>query len=458
MFSREKTEQRRIAVARELFSHLGELLQSRISVRLWDGSVVPLGPDVQSGLELSIRDPGVLGSLIRRPTAENLLGHYASGNLDYHGGDLVSVIEAARVTGSRQRARQLRKGLLARVAWNFFSARSAPAAAGHRFAGDDTGLRRTQEDNREFIHFHYDLSNDFYQLFLDPEMVYSCGYFRDWDESLEQAQRNKLEISCRKLRLQRNERLLDIGCGWGALVCHAAQHYGVRALGITLSEEQAAYARQKVRRLGLSNLVQIELCDYADVDTTFDKISSIGMVEHVGIDRLPGYMEKVRSLLRDRGMFLNHGITRPGKKSDKQFRKSSRDRRLLTKYIFPGGELDHQGHMLQSVEAAGFEVHDVEGWRGHYALTCRHWARRLEAQREQACRLVGEPRYRMWLLYLAAVGAAFQDGTARIYQAVATKHASKGLSGMPPTREALYASPPPSVAEERHGDAATSAA
>ena len=162
------------------------------------------------------------------------------------------------------------------------------------------------------------------------------------------------------------------------------------------------------------------------------------MVEHVGIDNMAGYMKKVRSLLPDRGMFLNHGITRPAKLTDKKFRKVTPERRLLARYIFPGGELDHLGHMTQCLEAVGFDVHDVEGWRDHYAMTCRHWCRQLEQNKEAAIREVGEERYRMWVLYLAGVTFALGDGSARIYQTVATKHAKKGLSGMPPTREHLY--------------------
>jgi cyclopropane-fatty-acyl-phospholipid synthase len=438
MFGSVARERRQIEAARDLFTHLGELLDSRISVRLWDGTVVPLGSQVEENLEISIRDPGVIGSLVRRPTPENLLRHYAHGHIDYHGTDLVSFIETARVRNSRRRTRRVRKTLLARVALAFLTARSAGAAVTHRFAGDETGRKRAQKDNRDFIQFHYDLSNDFYRLFLDSNMVYSCAYFRDWDNSLEQAQLDKLDMICRKLRLRPGEQFLDIGCGWGALVCHAAQHYGVQAHGITLSNEQLALARQTIQSLGLGDRVRVELCDYADVEGRYDKIASIGMVEHVGIGNMLGYMRKVRSLLPDRGMFLNHGITRPGKASQRGFRRITPERRLLTKYIFPGGELDHLGHMIQSMEAAGFEVHDVEGWRDHYALTCRHWCRRLEANREEAVRLVGEERYRMWVLYLAAVGVALADGTACIFQTVATNRASKGASGLPPTREHLY--------------------
>ena len=269
-------------------------------------------------------------------------------------------------------------------------------------------------------------------------MVYTCGYFRDWDETLEQAQLNKLEMICRKLQLKPGDRMLDIGCGWGALICYAATHYGVQAHGVTLSEAQVELTQQRIRERGLEGQVTVALCDYNDVDQKFDKISSIGMAEHVGIDNFRGYVKKVRSLLEPDGLFLNHAITRPAKNSKKEFRKQSAERRLLSKYIFPGGELDHQGHVQDELEAGGFEVHDVEGWRDHYGLTCEHWAKRLEANREKAIEIVGEEKYRMWLLYLAGVTMALADGTARIFQTVVSNRVERGHSGMPPTREHLY--------------------
>jgi cyclopropane-fatty-acyl-phospholipid synthase len=442
MFGRPSRRERQLSVARDLFTHLGELLDSPISVRLWDGSVIPLGSQVEPGVEISLSGPGVIGSLLRRPTPDNMLRHFVRGHIDYHGTDLFTLLETARVRNSRKRVRRLRKSLLARVAMTFFTSRSEDVSVEHRFHGDEIGRSRVQEDNRDFIQFHYDLSNDFYRTFLDPNMVYSCAYFRDWNNSLEQAQLDKLDMICRKLRLQPDDRFLDIGCGWGALVCHAAEHYGVQAHGITLSKEQLALAREKIRARGLEDRVQVELCDYADVQGEFDKIASIGMVEHVGIGNMMGYMRKIRSLLPDRGMFLNHGITRRAKASKKKFLRITPERRLLAKYIFPGGELDHLGHMTECMEASGFEVHDVEGWRDHYALTCKRWSQRLEANREAAIGQVGKETYRMWLLYLAGVSIVLGDGSACIFQTVATKRAGKGQSGMPPTREHLYRPPP----------------
>lgn len=434
-------EERQLHAAKTLLTQLAEQINSRISVKLWDGTLVPMGQEVEPGLCISITGPGVIGSLLRRPTPDNLVRHYARGQIDFQGTDLYSFIDTARVGGSRKRAKSVRKSAIAKTLLPFLFTPPESSAVDHRWAGDETGHGRKQGDNKDFIQFHYDVSNEFYSLFLDSNMVYSCGYFRDWEGALEQAQVDKIDMICRKLRLQPDERMLDIGCGWGALITHAAQRYGVRAHGITLSEKQLEFAQEKIRRLGLEDRVTVELRDYADVEGEYDKISSIGMCEHVGIDNMAGYMRKVGSLLRDRGIFLNHAITRPGKESMKKFRKVRPERRLVQKYIFPGGELDHIGHMTTALEASGFEVHDIEGWREHYARTTMMWCQRLSERRDEAVTLVGEEKYRMWILYLAGVSFAFRDGSIRIFQTVATRHASKGASTMPPTREHLYSAP-----------------
>jgi cyclopropane-fatty-acyl-phospholipid synthase len=438
------------AAAKCLFEHLAEQVDTKISIRLWDGSEVPLGRNVEPGLCISLSSPGVIGAFLRRPTPENLLRQYAQGHIDFHGADLYTFLETARVRNSRKRLRGVNKWLIARKLLPFLFTRSPAARIEHTFEGDESGRTRQVGDNRGFIQFHYDVSNEFYELFLDEEMLYTCAYFTDWNNTLEQAQRNKVDMVCRKLQLQPGERVLDIGCGWGGFMFHAARHYGVRAHGVTLSANQVSYIRDKARRLGLSDVVTAELKDYRDLTGEYDKIAAIGICEHVGIDNMTAYMATVRAMLPDRGMFLNHGITRPGKISMKQFRKMKPERRLLAKYIFPGGELDHLGHLVQSMEAVGFDVHDVEGWRDHYALTCRLWSRRLWERREDAVRLVGEEKYRMWLLYLAGVSFSLADGSARLYQIVASKHGSRGVSGMPPTREHLYA-PRPEPALRRAG-------
>lgn len=428
-----------LAAARAVLARLAESLHARFSVELWDGSRVPLGKDVDPNLVVRIQGPGVIGALLRWPTLDNLVRHYATGQIEVHGGSMVEFLEAARVEKSRSRLKRLPTSLLLQSALPFLFAPAEKLEPQHAYAGDQIGRKESaQRKNQDYIQFHYDLGNDFYQLFLDPEMQYSCGYFTDWNNTLEQAQHDKLDMICKKLRLAPGERLLDIGCGWGGLVCHAAKHYGVQAHGVTLSQTQFAFATEKVRRLGLESQVKIELRDYASLDGQYDKISSIGMYEHVGIKNYPAYFGKINALLRDRGILLNHGITRPAKRTKSHFRRIRPEQRLILKYIFPGGELDHIGHTCESLETCRFEVHDVEDWREHYYLTTRHWCERLSARKDEAIAMVGPERYRLWVLYLAGVSFAFYDNSARIYQVVASKHASKGRAQLPPTRADLY--------------------
>jgi cyclopropane-fatty-acyl-phospholipid synthase len=430
---------RHLAAARNLLEHVGQHVETGLSVKLWDGSIVPVGQDPIPGLHVVIRDAGVLGSLLRRPSLERLLQQYVTAGIDFEGADLVTLINTARERRTRHWQRRLEKPYLLRQALSLIAARSPTRADGLRYAGDDTGRATAKRDEKHFVQFHYDVSNEFYSLFLDPEMQYSCGYFRSWENSLEQAQQDKLDMICRKLRLAPGERMLDIGCGWGGLLVYAAQKYGIEGHGVTLSERQYEFALEKVRRFGLEDRVRLELRDYRELSGEYDKIASIGMYEHVGLANMEEYFRKVRSLMRDRGVFLNHGITRRAKRSKRRFHRISPGRRVILKYVFPGSDLDHVGSSVAHLEASGFEVHDVEGWREHYARTTELWSQRLEARREEAIEHVGEDRYRMWVAYLAAVSVSFTDGSLRIFQTVATKHKAKGVSGMPPTREDLYA-------------------
>lgn len=432
------SEAKLLQSARRLVSHFASALDSRVSLRLWDGNILPLGPDSDPTLFLSINNSGVIASLLRRPTIENVVKHFASGQIDFHGADPLSFIETLRMKNSRKRLRQISKWAVARDLLPFLFAPAIRPVEQPGLAAKDNANQKTGADNRPLIQFHYDVGNDFYRLFLDENMVYSCAYFTDWTNTLEQAQLDKLDMICRKLQLKPGDRFLDIGCGWGALVCHAALHYGVLAHGVTLSEAQLEIARERINDLGLDDRVTVELKDYNDVQGQYDKIASIGMVEHVGLKNLPHYMAKVNSLLVDRGIFLNHGITRTGKKNRKRFKRIRPEQRIMRKYIFPGGELDHIGHSLEMMEAHGFRVHDVEGWRDHYALTCRHWCNRLWQNEEEAIRLVGYERYRLWLAYLAGVSQSFEDGALCLFQTVGVKHRAKGHSQMPPTREHLY--------------------
>jgi cyclopropane-fatty-acyl-phospholipid synthase len=265
-------------------------------------------------------------------------------------------------------------------------------------------------------------------------MVYSCAYFTSAGEELDTAQERKLDYICRKLRLRGGERLLDVGCGWGGLVMHAALLHGVDATGITLSRPQAELANERIRQAGVSDRCRVEVRDYRDVGETgvYDKLVSVGMFEHVGKGRLSEYFRRAFSLLRPGGVFLNHGIACnpafppiPGPS-------------FADHYVFPDGELVPIGATLDAAEANGFEVRDVESLREHYVLTLLHWVRRLEARRDEACRAAGETTYRLWRLYMAGAAHKFRTGRNNVYQALLVK-TDRGASGLPLTRSDWYA-------------------
>nr|WP_306265332.1 cyclopropane-fatty-acyl-phospholipid synthase family protein [Pararhizobium sp. IMCC3301] len=423
-------------IAAEIASHLDVPL----SLKLWDGTYLPLGiaavHEPANKLAIIIADPGAIPALLRRPGLDRIIRLYARGVIDFEGGTLIDIGNLLTDKSTRKRLKAISKRKLLKTLLPLVTLPGVDVSASRRFKTDATGGNRKTPDKRETIGFHYDVSNAFYELFLDEAMVYTCAYFTDWSHELAKAQFDKLDMSCRKLRLKPGERLLDIGCGWGALICHAAKHYGVHAHGVTLSQEQYDYAVRRIASEGLGDLVSVELIDYQDVKGKFDKISSIGMYEHIGIAALPDYMSKVRSLLKPEGLFLNHGITRRAKRKATRFADRP-EQRALVRYIFPGGELDDIGHTLQELERAGFEVHDVEGWREHYALTTKMWCERLTAKRDEAVAIVGEETYRIWVAYLAGCSLAFTRGSARIYQTL-SGHNAKGASSAPPSRADLY--------------------
>lgn len=423
-------------IASEIATHL----DAPLSLKLWDGTTFPLGKtqpdDPRPKLAIVISDPGAVPSLLRRPTLDRIIRLYAHGKIDFEGGTLIDIGEVLGDKSSRKRLKAISKRKLLKTLLPFITMRGADVSASRSFEGDEVGSNRKKRNERDNIGFHYDVSNAFYELFLDEAMVYTCAYFSNWSHDLAKAQFDKLDMTCRKLRLKPGEKMLDIGCGWGALICHAAKHYGVHAHGVTLSQDQYDYTLKRIANESLQDLVSIELIDYRHVKDKFDKISSIGMYEHVGVAAIPEYMSKVRSLLKPGGLFLNHGITRRAKRKAKRF-ASRPEQRALVRYIFPGGELDDIGNTLQELERAGFEVHDVEGWREHYALTTKMWCERLTARRAEAIEIVGEQTYRIWVAYLAGCSLAFTRGSARIYQTL-SGHNAKGPSSVPPSRADLY--------------------
>jgi len=424
---------RRLDAARALLDHIHRTLGLTFGFELWDGTTVPA--DLPPGsLRIVLAHEAVPTRLVRRPKLSTLIDLHAAGLIDLRDGNLFDLAERRPKVRTRAILKTLDKGLVLRALLAFlFAADTLPDLA--TLTGNDrdadTGSRR------EDIEFHYDVSNDFYALFLDPRMVYTCGYFTDWGNDLETAQRDKLDMICRKLRLKPGDRMLDIGSGWGALVCHAAEHYGVTALGVTLSTEQLGLARARVAERGLADRVRIELQDFRTLEGQFDKISSVGMFEHVGIDNHDEYFSTVHRLLADGGLYLHHAITRPGKRDIRKFRRKSPEYKAITSYIFPGGELDHIGWTAVNLEEHRFEIHDVEGWREHYARTTELWARNLMARRDEAAAIAGAAKTRIWILYLAGVSLAFRNGSAAIFQTLASKR-RRGPSGLPPTRADLY--------------------
>jgi cyclopropane-fatty-acyl-phospholipid synthase len=433
-------EARLLAAAREIAAMAAEAAPSTLSLRLWNGEVLPLGPAADGRVAIAVNSPVAITRLLRRPRIRTVVELIASGELDFIGGTLLDIADRRGTARTKGLWKRLPKRRLLAAAVPFLLLRTGDAAH-HAYRGAQAERADRGRDDGALVRFHYDLSNAFYGLFLDPRMQYSCGYFPHWEASLEEAQEAKLEMICRKLRLVPGERLLDIGCGWGGLVCHAAAHHGVHAHGVTLSEKQFEGTRARVAAMGLEGRVTVELKDWRallpDRAEGFDKISSIGMFEHVGLANAPAYFAGVRALLRPRGVYLHHAITRPAKKDERTFRRKNPEYQAIVDYVFPGGELDHIGNTVASLERAGFEVHDVEGWREHYARTTRLWTERLAARRDEAVAEVGEARVRLWLLYLAGVSLAFTRGTAAIFQTVATKRA-RGPSGLPPTRADLY--------------------
>jgi len=405
-----------------------ETLRPQFNIELWDGTRI----GNFDGPSLVINDPSIVRQLMLKPNYDSLIDIWTSGRVDIHNGTLFD-LATAKLDGSlKKRLKELPK-------WQLL--KDLPALM---FAGKPTSQAAMNGktpfvggSNKEAITHHYDVSNDFYKLFLDQRMVYTCGYFTDWANDIDQAQADKLELICRKLRLKPGDRHLDIGCGWGALLIYAAKNFGVVGTGVSLSEAQTALARERIKESGLEDRITIHVKSYTELEGEFDKISSIGMFEHVGIANYDTYFDAINRLLRPGGLYMHHAITRRMKRDKKSFNRKSAEHLALVKYIFPGGELDHLGMTVENLEGHGFEVHDVENLREHYGRTCRLWCERLYANFDEAVAEIGYPKTRLWLLYLAGCSLAFERGTVQINQTLASKR-KRGISAVPRTRADIY--------------------
>jgi len=382
-------------------------LRLPLRLRLWDGHEFDLGPD--PSVTIVVKDPQMVAQLTH-PSLDALGGAFVEGKVELEG----SISEVIRVCD------ELSTALLDE------DEGSQPVRTLH-----------DKETDAQSISYHYDLSNEFYQLWLDSNMVYSCAYFETGSESIEQAQEAKFRHLCRKLRLQPGEYLLDVGCGWGGLARFAAREFGARVFGITLSKEQLALARERVKADGLEDQVELQLLDYRDLpqDGRFDKVVSVGMFEHVGHANLPEYTRILFGAVKEGGLVMNHGIT--AKHTDgRPVGRGAGD--FIEKYVFPNGELPHLAMITANISEAGLEVVDVESLRLHYARTLDHWSERLEDNLEAAAKLVPEQALRIWRLYLAGCAYAFARGWINLHQILAVKAHPDGSHELPWTRDDIY--------------------
>ena len=406
-----------------------------LALRLWNDVTHHFGHSTPS-FTLVLRDPSVLRELVLKRGPIPLADAYFHGRLDVEG-DLYAALGLKRHFQSLSLSGRERAGLMLDALRLAFAPARKAAPAGTVRPTTQFQHSHSLESDRAAISHHYDVSNDFYKLFLDERMVYSCAYFHAEDDTLEMAQRQKLDHICRKLRLQPDERFLDIGCGWGALVIWAARHYGVRAHGITLSTAQLDEARRRIAAEGLADRITVELRDYRALEGegVYDKVASVGMFEHVGLANLPRYHATVHRVLKPNGLFLNHGITH-----EEDGWHPSVDTEFINRYVFPDGELDRVSNIQAGMERAHFEIHDVENLRRHYAKTLRHWVARLEAAHDEAVAHVSEATFRVWRLYMAASALEFESGGTAIHQILASRRpdARPYPQPVPLTRGDLY--------------------
>lgn len=387
----------------------GSIPGGSLRVRFWDGSEQIIGE--HPAFTLVFRDEVTFDDLFRSQDAYQFAMAYVEDRFDIEG-DFYAALQLKDALQAHE------PDLLAKLkmVWNL-------------------GLhaRHNRQEDKRNIQHHYDVSNDFYRLFLDTRVIaYSCAYFHNAQETLEDAQEHKVDLICRKLRLKPGETFLDIGCGWGGLLLHAAKHYGVTGHGVTLSQNQFDLATARVKEAGLEDRITIELRDYRDLaDASFDKIASVGMYEHVGIRRYPEYFGAATRLLKDGGLFLNHGIT------TRKGGPMTGEAKFMFTQIFPNAELDDISHTLTVMEDEGFEILNVESLRPHYALTLREWERRLSANWDKAVALVSKETCRAWKIYFAGCALAFEHGQVSIHQTLASKR-SIGASHVPLTPHDVY--------------------
>ncbi|MEU0683784.1 cyclopropane-fatty-acyl-phospholipid synthase family protein [Streptomyces albogriseolus] len=415
-----------------------------VRIRTWDGSQA--GPP--EAPVLVVRNRRALRRLLFKPGELGLARAWVAGDLTIDGDlytalDLLAGIVWERDEDARTLAQSLRDPEFRSAVRRLFAMAGPPlppAPPREEVRRPRRGLHTKRSDKRAISH-HYDVGNEFYEIVLGPSMVYSCAY---WpapppEGTLEQAQRDKLELVARKLALRPGQRLLDVGCGWGSMAIHAAREHGVNVVGITLSQEQAAYARKRIAEEGLTDRVEIRVQDYRDVaDGPYDAISSIGMAEHVGSERYLEYATVLHRLLSPGGRLLNHQIARRPQRDESSYQVDE----FIDAYVFPDGELAPLGTTVSLLERAGFEVRDVESIREHYALTLRRWVANLESGQARATALAGPGRTRVWQLYMAASALAFERNRIGVNQVVAVRTPESGASGLP-LRARVWGAPGP---------------
>ncbi|WP_062216430.1 cyclopropane-fatty-acyl-phospholipid synthase family protein [Streptomyces sp. NBRC 109706] len=398
-----------------------------LRLRAWDGSEA--GPS--GGPVLVVRSRRALRRLLYRPGELGLARAWVAGEIDVDGDLYQALSVLADVVWDRADGESVpRTRLLSALpeALSLAGPLPLPVRPPREEDRRRSGRAHTQRRDRRAISHHYDVGNDFYELVLGPSMVYSCAVWGPETADLQDAQAAKLDLICRKLGLRPGQRLLDVGCGWGSLVLHAAQHHGVRAVGVTLSVEQAEYARERVAKEDLTDRVEIRVQDYRQVtDGPFDAIASVGMAEHVGAARYQDYAERLFRLLRPGGRLLNHQIARRPLGDESSYRIDP----FIDAYVFPDGELAPVGRTVAQLERAGLEVRDVESLREHYALTLRRWVRNLEQGWTQAVRLTSPGRARIWRLYMAASALQFERGRIGVNQVLAVRTPDSGAAGLP---------------------------